>query len=161
MKQATIQLGGREYTLGELPLRQATAWRQRLSALFGGAAQQVAQLPETQIDNAQDLGNLLSTLKGMLVESVDLAFELLVAYSPALEADREFLLDNAYPSEVLDGFWEAMKLAFPFGGIMGKAGSVVTTLDGIGQRGRETSKSLPAPSGDSGRKNSTPSPSRR
>lgn len=157
MNQAMIVLGERSYTIGELPLRRATAWRQRLSEMFGGAAKLVTDLPNTNIDNMQDVVGLVGVLKGMLVDSVDLALEMLLDYSTELRADEEYILDNAYPSQVLDGFWEAMKLAFPFGQLVGRAASVVTTMDQLGQQGRTISKNSPAPNGVSGQKSSTAS----
>ena len=155
MNQAEIVLGERSYTITELPLRRATAWRQRLSAMFGGAAKLVSDLPNTKIDDMQDVVGLVSVLKGMLVDSVDQAAELLLDFSQELRDDEEYILENAYPSQVLDGFWEAMKLAFPFGQLVGRAASVVTMMDQLGQQGRTISKNSQGQNGESGRKNST------
>lgn len=117
MKTATITLGGKTYTVQELPLRKNAAWRQKVGGLVG----EVAGLVEaTQIDLAStaDLVRVVNQVRGVLMNAPDKLTALLFDYSPVLAADRERIEAEVYESELLAAFVEVLKLAFPFGEIL-------------------------------------------
>lgn len=129
MKQIEITLGGKTYTVAELPLRKNAAWRQKVGALVG----EVAGLVEaTQIDlnSTADLIGVVNQVRNVLVQAPDQLTALLFDYSPVLAADRERIEAEVYESELLSAFVEVLKLAFPFGEILSWASGLAPTTSG-------------------------------
>lgn len=127
MKQIEIVLGGKAYTVAELPLRKNAAWRQQVGALVG----EVAGLVEaTQIDlnSTADLIGVVNQVRNVLVAAPDQLTALLFDYSPTLAADRERIEAEVYESELLSAFVEVLKLAFPFGEILSWASGLAPTV---------------------------------
>lgn len=116
MRNETVTLGEREYKLTELPLRKARAYRERLREPFGNLVDLFERTPNTEIDNARQMAQLIRSLSDTLLNSVDNVVELLFEYSAALNSDREYILDNAYGSQVVDAFIAVLGLTFPFFG---------------------------------------------
>jgi len=116
MRTEQIELGERQYTLKELPLRKASAWRANLATHFDGFAQLVESAPGIELNDMAAIGALMRTFSGALFQSVDTALELLIQYSPDLEKDRAYIEDNAVGSQVVDSFIAAVSLTFPFFG---------------------------------------------
>lgn len=137
MRNETITLGGRQYTLQEMPVKPARAWRESLKAQFGGFITLVEGAPDVEVTNTKAVGGLLRVLSGVLLDSVDLALELLIQFSPELQRDREYIEDNAVGSQVVDGFLAAVGLSFPFFG--GERIQKMThTIQQIGLRNKAT-----------------------
>jgi hypothetical protein len=116
MKIEKITLGDREYQLAELPLRKAKAYRERLREPFGNLVDLFERTPKTEIDNARQVSQLIRSLSDTLLNSVDMVAELLLEYSDTLATDRDYILDNAYGSQVVDAFIAVLGLVFPFFG---------------------------------------------
>lgn len=116
MKTETIQLGDREYQLSELPLRKAKAYRERLREPFGNLVDLFERTPKTEIDNARQVSQLIRSMSDTLLNSVDTVADLLLEYSEVLGNDRDYILDNAYGSQVVDAFIAVLGLVFPFFG---------------------------------------------
>ncbi|MCB0106908.1 MAG: hypothetical protein KDE53_13395 [Caldilineaceae bacterium] len=114
MRTETVTLGDREYTLTELPLRKARAYRERLREPFGNLVDLFERTPNTEIDNARQVAQLMRTLSDTLLNSVDMVVELLLDYDERL--DREYIEENAYGSQVVDAFIAVLGLTFPFFG---------------------------------------------
>lgn len=116
MRTETVTLGEREYQVTELPLRKARAYRERLQEPFGNLVDLFERTPNTEIDNARQVAQLVRSLSDTLLNSVDLVVDLLFAYSAALDKDRDYIEDNAYGSQVVDAFIAILGLLYPFFG---------------------------------------------
>lgn len=117
-KQAIVKLAEQEYTIRQLPMRQARQWREALGGPFGELTQVLEGAGKIEISNAADIAAVVRTLSGTLIGSIDKLLDLLFAYSPELAADRERIEENAFDDEALAAFVEVLKLAYPFGGLL-------------------------------------------
>jgi hypothetical protein len=124
----TITLGEREYEVKALTIREADVWREKLNGPFAEIVEVLQGAEDVELSNARDLAGLLRTVTGNLVESPKIIRRLLFEYAPALLADADWILDNAYDEEIFDAFVEVLKLAFPFG-------KVTQMFRGQGRRG--------------------------
>ena len=163
-KQTTVQLGGREYVIGEKTMGVALKWREKLrqssvirvfESLDGALAQLVAAVnglgeggTTGQINLAAgvSLATIAPTVVRGLLNSIDEVVELLFDYSVEMRADREWILEHAYDEEAIAAFIEVLKLAYP-----------ITALWGLvrGSRVQPTAMNLPSPNGGSGRRKPT------
>jgi len=119
MKSAMVVLGGQGYEVKALPMKQSRDWRKRLEVPFGTLAGALEGAGSIELTNGLDIGRLVRTLSGTLIGSIDLLMELLFAYSPELAADRERIEEEAYDEEALIALTEVLKLAYPFGVVLG------------------------------------------
>ncbi len=124
MKTIDIQLGGQTYTVEERKARHNAAWRQKLSEPFGELAGLLEEAGELELTPA-NIAQLLRTVGDALLHSIDTVRDLLFDYSPTLSADRKRIEAEAYDSEILEAFTGVLKLAYPFGSLIGKVASVL------------------------------------
>jgi hypothetical protein len=130
MRTVTVTLAGKPYELQALPRRQAQAWRAKLGGPFAELEQALGTGLTTELTDGKGIADLVATFSGTLLGSVDLLVGLLYDFSPALREDRERIDEEAFDEELLAAFWEAVKLAFPFGGLVSKlqaSGAKLTT----------------------------------
>jgi len=127
MKTVLITLGGREYQVEQLPIRPSKAWRETFSHPIEGLIGSI-QFTGQLITNGdgQELGQLVSAVGQMLytgvaetvLSSMELALDIICAYSPRIQADRERIETEAYDDEVINALVEVLKLAYPFSEII-------------------------------------------
>jgi hypothetical protein len=145
-RSVTVKIAERDYEVQELRSRANEAWRKRLQEPFGALVKRLEGAGDTDITSPRELAALVQDTAGALLESPDTLREMLFAYAPALEGDRERILEEAYDSELLDAFVQVLKLAFPFGGIVDK----LAGLARLGERPAPTSPSSRSRSGGGG-----------
>jgi len=124
-RTATIILADTEYLVTELKSRQNRAWRGQLEGHFQELATVLESAPDTELNDTQAVANLVRTVSGKLLHSVDLITELVVAYDPQLET----AIDDAYDSEILDAFVAILGLAYPFGSTIQRLVSQIGSLN--------------------------------
>lgn len=78
-----------------------------------------------------------------LANSIDEMVAMLFDYSPELEADQEWITENAYDTEAIGAFVEVLKLCFPILAVWGLL---------AGPQAAQTKPSLPTHNGASGQK---------
>lgn len=78
MRTETIKLGEREYQLTELPLRKASAYRERISEHFGDAVNVFERVPDTDISSPREIAGMIRGLSDTLLKSVDLVADMLL-----------------------------------------------------------------------------------
>jgi hypothetical protein len=128
MKQTTITLAEKQYTIKELPSRKNAEWKQLLLdklvplEKLGGMVKEV-KLPENMTEfnelGGDGLIDVLKQVGHVVLNSFDDVRDLVISYSPELEKNREWLEYNAYDSEYLQALIEVVKVALPFGEIRG------------------------------------------
>lgn len=138
-RDVMVTLGGQEYAIKPLNIRQSRAWREQFANPFQAVIGVLQNAGRIELTNPGDLGALLSQVGGLLLGSMDLVIDALFAYSPELRADEDAILDNATDEEAVAALWEVLKLAYPFG-------SILQTLNG-GPGSRGPLKKSPAPNG--------------
>jgi hypothetical protein len=130
-RSVKVTLGGRDYQVDELRSRENAAWRERLRVPFANLVQRLEEAGDTEITNPGAMVALLRDTAGTVITAPDLLAELLFTYSTVLAADQERIVAEAYDSELMNGFIEVLKLAYPFGALAQKIGGLI-------QRGRAT-----------------------
>ncbi len=156
MRVESVVLGEREYKLTELPLRRAKAFRETLKSHFGGLIDLFERAPSTDITNTTQVAGLMRMLSSTLLESIDLAAELLCEYSDTINKDKEYILDNAVGSQIVDAFLAAIGLTFPFLG-SSRASALMRTVQNLGSKNEATPTNSPSMNGESGQTSLTAS----
>ena len=124
-KTVKVFLDGTEYTITEKRSRDNAAWRKSLEGPFQDLAGLLESAPGTDLTDGQSLANLVRSVSGMLLGSIETVTGLLAEYAPDLP-----LLD-AYDSEILEAFTEVLGLAYPFGSILAKLRTVGSQVKAI------------------------------
>ncbi|MBA7641802.1 hypothetical protein ES703_49487 [subsurface metagenome] len=99
-----VILGGKEYPVKELNIRNARIWRAKVIKLISP----VPQLVSTKIDTPEDFSKHLTE---MLVAIPDQVIDVFFEY--AKDLDREEIEDIATDKEMAQAFLEVIKVAFP------------------------------------------------
>lgn len=152
MKTETVMLGEREFVLKELPLRKARAFRETLKTHFGAFISVFEDAPQTDITNTRSVAGLMRGLSDTLLNSVDLAADLLYEYDASIAAQKDYIEDHATSSEVVDAFLALIGLSFPFFGTS-RGQRLMSTIQKIGSNDKPTLTNSPLPSGESGQMN--------
>jgi hypothetical protein len=97
MREVTIKLGGREFVVPQLTIRDEAKWRKQAEealAPFWDAA----GLVEMTFSTPDDLRTMVSKI-GALMDPLA-ALDAVCAYAPQLTAEREWIEENTYSDEV-------------------------------------------------------------
>lgn len=123
MNDITVTLGGTEYTIKPLPMRQARLWREKFAEPIQAVLGLMKYADHEIVDdkarvNMRTVGVLLSSADTIL-KSTDTLTDALFAYSPELQEKRDEIETTANDVEALAALWEVVsKLAYPFGSIL-------------------------------------------
>ena len=101
--EITITIGGKEYHIKPLVIREAREWRRKFAKLIG-------RLPELASITTEDADGFQNAANAMLVGNPDQMIELFVDYS---KMDKEFIEENATEVELADAIDKIMEVAFP------------------------------------------------
>jgi hypothetical protein len=124
-RMAKITLADTEYEVVELKSRQNRVWREKLEGHFQELATALENAPDMELNDTQALANLVRSVSGKLLGSVDIIVDLVAAYDPALGA----AVDDAYDSEILDAFVSILGLAYPFGSTINRLMTQIGSLN--------------------------------
>lgn len=112
MREIKLTLGGEEFTLRELSARKNSIWRKQLDEPFGELIK-LLQSDDTEINKASDLVGVMARHGATLVAQIETIPDIVISYSPTLEAKREWLDDNATETEYLSAFMILAGVAYP------------------------------------------------
>jgi hypothetical protein len=127
MKTAKLTLGGVEYEISERRARDNAQWRKKLLGPFGDIAKTLDGLTSQEL-SGDSISKVIVTFQDVIVGSIDLVTELVIEYSPTLQASKKQIMLEAYDSEIVEAFGEVLKLAYPFGPLV--AGLIRLTKNG-------------------------------
>ena len=99
-----VILGGKEYEIPPLVIRDSREWRKKVIALIAP----LPQLVKTTMDDSEDFGNVLTQ---MMVAMPDQVLDLFFEYAKNL--DREEIEGMATDAEISKAFDEVIKVSFP------------------------------------------------
>ena len=114
MREITVSLGGKVYTVRELPLRKNAAWRAEFQKPFGNAAEVIRTAVGLELNDGAGLAEIVQKVTQMVIGSVDVVTDLVFAYAPELAAKRAEIEADLYESEIQEAFAGVLGLAFPF-----------------------------------------------
>lgn len=148
----TIRLGEKDYTIKEAPFGRAGPWRRRLVEEIKPLFEQVSGLSGVRFETPADLLQLWPVAERLFVDGIEQVFDLLIAYSPELEQDREYIEAHATDRQIFAAFQDVIVLA-----------DFLALIPQIRRAGlgvmRGTSSSSPSANGVSHRKRRKGSPS--
>lgn len=170
LEQRVILLGGvgapaKRFVVTEQSSRRARQWRERLGGLLSPILNTLpAVLRElfSKVDNTDDLSSLSTAVKGVPLDEIVSAFppiynllmggideigDLVISFDPAIEEQRDWILEHTSDRLLLRAFGEVLKVAFPLAATFGAMGSLLNSI------GEETMTDTSSPNGTS-----TPSP---
>lgn len=124
----TVTLGGQEYTITPLPLRPSKEWRAKFGAPFQTLVGVIQQAPTVNLTSVTDVMGLVESVSGLFLQAPDLFADMLFAYSPALQADRERIEATATDEEAMRALLGVLGLAYPFGQLLSWVTRVKTTV---------------------------------
>lgn len=130
MRTITVQLGAQNYTIQPLPMKRAREWRKALEQPFGALVGVLENADSIELTDLGSIAGVVQAFAGTLVGSVDILMDLLFAYSPELAQDRERIEAEAYDEEALAVLVEVLKLAYPFGIVLGLVAGSKTSQNG-------------------------------
>ena len=131
---ATLILGGKNYEVRELPSRKNANWRKLVTEQMSMITDIIEATLGTDIQSPEGLGKVIESMGEQVVGSFDTMRLLIYAYSPAILADQERILDEGYDSEVIPAFMGVLKLAFPFGSVANKILELSTVVNSTTQQ---------------------------
>ena len=100
----TVILGGKEYEIAPLVIRDSREWRRKVIKLIAP----LPQLVRTTMDETQDFENVFNQ---MMIVMPDQTLDLFFEYAKNL--DREEIEGIATDAEMAKAFEEVVKVAFP------------------------------------------------
>ena len=111
--EVQIQLGDRTFVVRTAPFVRSSPWRKRFLAEVKPLFEQLANAQNLRFETPADLLQLWPVAEGIFHQGLDKIFELLVSYSADLEAERDWIANNATDMQILAGFQEVIQLADP------------------------------------------------
>jgi hypothetical protein len=105
-----IELGSRSYTVRQLPIRADADWRKLARPLVEPIIEVAIQSGVT-MPTPERLARL-ALINSILYEPGQL-LDLVFAYAPALEDDRDWIEDNAYTDELMAALFTCFLAAAP------------------------------------------------
>lgn len=114
IEKTTIRLGNRDFEIQSASYLRAKPWKKRFVEEIKPLFESLGELKDMQFDSPADLLKIFPMVEMLFLEAIDKVFEMLISYSPILEAEREYIENNATDKQILIGFQEALKLADPF-----------------------------------------------
>lgn len=116
----------RQYAIEEPGVLRSRKWRSRFGETVMPLFEQFAGAQNIEFETPEDLLKLLPLVQSIVLDALDEVFDLLILYSPELEADREWLEDNATERQIIAAFMEVLQLAVPF-----EVGNIIARLNGL------------------------------
>ena len=106
--EITVIIGGKEYKIKPLVIKEAREWRKKFAQLIG-------RLPALASVTTDDSDGFQNAANAMLVGNPDQMIDLFVEYS---KLDRDLIEDNATEPELADAIDKVMEVAFPLVGCL-------------------------------------------
>jgi len=115
IESTVVKLGEREYTIQQAGFLRSKPWKKRLLDEIKLLFEQVGGLGDLRFETSADLLQLIPIAEDLFIDGIDIIFDLVVAYSPELEAEREYIEAHATDKQIFSAFQEVVKLADFFG----------------------------------------------
>jgi len=115
IESTVVKLGEREYTIQQAGFLRSKPWKKRLLDEIKPLFEQVGGLGDLRFETPADLLQLIPIAEDLFIDGIDIIFDLVVAYSPELEAEREYIEAHATDKQIFSAFQEVVKLADFFG----------------------------------------------
>jgi hypothetical protein len=115
IESVVVKLGEKEYTIQQAGFLRSKPWKKRLFEEIKPLFERLSGASDIKFDSASDLFQLLPLAEDLFVNGIVTIYDLLIAYSPILEEDRQLIEAHATDKQILAAFQEVVKLSDPFG----------------------------------------------
>lgn len=112
MREIKLILGEKEFTVRELPDRKNKEWRKQLEPILDGVSKLLRE-DNTEINSAGDLVDIMARNGRALIAQSENAADIVISYSPLLQAEREWLDENVTETEYLAALMALARVAYP------------------------------------------------
>lgn len=119
IRTVTARLGEKDYEIREAGFMVSKPWKKRLINEIKPLFEKLSGAPNMTFEKPEDLFKLFPLAESIFIEGIETIFDLLIAYSPALAADADYIAQNATDRQIVAAFREVVTLADPFGVIAG------------------------------------------
>lgn len=126
-----VLLGGREFNITPQPKGRTMQFRKKLREALGDVSDlaSVVQAAVAAVDDSVEVSvaslplvQIMSVVIGFLDEGAERILNLIYEYEPTVAAEREWIEENAYDTEVCAALAEVVKLVYgPFLGVLAPA----------------------------------------
>lgn len=117
MEPIEVVLGERTFTIEEPSINRGERWREMLGGPLDDIVEMVAGL-DTEIDSIADIQAIVPRMKSLLMGSVTQIADLVCSWDKEFESERDYILENATGSQVVEALTNMVKMAFPFAGAL-------------------------------------------
>jgi hypothetical protein len=111
IQATTVTLGEREFEIRTAPFIRSKPWRKRLVGELKPLFDQISGATDMTFEKPDDLLRVWPIVESLLVDGVDMIFELLISYSDTLQAEREYIENNATEAQIWQAFQEVLRLS--------------------------------------------------
>lgn len=115
IESISVRLGERDFEVKTAGFARSKPWKKRLIDDVKPLFEEIGLAADFKIDEPGDLLRLIPLLEILFLDGIETIFDLLIAYSPALEAEREYIEAHSTDKQILAAFQGVLKLADPFG----------------------------------------------
>ena len=144
-----IVFSTKKFTIVPLPIRKSREWREKFIAEIDkitGLVDDVQGVSAGDLADGFSLDTLMpfiDKIKTFLLTSTDILLELIYDFAPNIKKEKTWIEDHATDPEVFSVFLEVLKMAYPFGSVLGN-------LRTLGQSPQQTTMNSLEQNGDSG-----------
>lgn len=114
MRTVKVCLGGREYTINQLPMRAEAEWRRQLQAQLEPLLALVRGYESITFNTPAEMAAFVEGLAPLLLNAPDTMLALLYQYSPELALRADEVEAACYADEVVEALKGVLVLAYPF-----------------------------------------------
>lgn len=118
MRDTTVRIAGRDYTIATLTITKNRVWRERLTAEVEPIIKAMDGLKAVELKDFDALTMLARAVKDTVIRSVDKVLDLLCEYAPEIASDRARIEAEGYDEEIFAAFGKVIAVVFPLGALV-------------------------------------------
>ena len=115
IESVCVRLGEREFAIRTAGFVRAKPWKKRLLTELQPVFEEIGGATNMSFNSPADLLKMIPLMQSIFLDVTDKMLELLLAYASELEAEREYIEQNATDKQIMAAFQEVVKLSDPFG----------------------------------------------
>ena len=115
IKTITLRLGEKDYEVKEAGFIVSKPWKKKLLEEIKPLFEMLTGGLDIEFSTPADLFKLLPLAETILVDGVEKILDAIIGYSVVLQADHEYIINNATDRQIVAAFREVVLLADPFG----------------------------------------------
>lgn len=119
VKTVSVRLGDKDFEIREASFLVSKPWKTRLMKEIQPLFEKLSSAPNMTFEKPEDLFKLFPLAESIFIQGIEAIYELLIAYSPVLAEEKDYIAENATDRQIVAAFREVVTLADPFGVVAG------------------------------------------